>query len=128
MSPKSMGIDPGFGSSALGTVVTQWQDQQIQIVHAEEYQRPDFNEMLEIVYKLNTRHPPVRKIYIDGANPSFINSLKIMLGERSSYEAVPKEHWRYMKVQPVNFARAQGDAGIFQIGPGERIPGHKQEI
>ena len=27
-----------------------------------------------------------------------------MLGERSSYETVKKEHWRYMKVQPVNFA------------------------
>jgi len=68
-----MGIDPGFGSSAFGIVVTQWQDQQIQIVHAEEYERSDFNEMLEMVYKLYTRHhPPVRKIYIDGANPTFI--------------------------------------------------------
>ncbi|MGC2431110.1 MAG: hypothetical protein WA393_08730, partial [Nitrososphaeraceae archaeon] len=33
-----------------------------------------------------------------------IKSLKIMLGERSNYETVKKEHWRYMKVQPVNFA------------------------
>ena len=104
MSPKSMGIDPGFGSSAFGIVVTQWQDQQIQIVHAEEYQRPDFNEMLQTVYKLYIRHHPIKVIYIDGANPSFIKSLKIMLGERSSYETVPKEHWRYMKVMPVNFA------------------------
>ena len=32
------------------------------------------------------------------------SSLKIMLGERSSYEEVPKEHWHYMKVLPVNFA------------------------
>ena len=104
MAPKSMGIDPGFGSSAFGIVVTQWQDQQIQIVHAEEYQRPDFNEMLKTVDKLYTRYRPVKKLYIDGANPSFIKSLKIMFGERSSYEAVAKEHWRYMKVLPVNFA------------------------
>jgi hypothetical protein len=82
----------------------KWQDQQLQIVHAEEYQRPDFNEMLKIVDKLYTRYRPVKKIYVDGANPSFIKSLKIMLGERSSYETVPKEHWRYMRVQPVNFA------------------------
>jgi hypothetical protein len=80
------------------------QDQQIQIVHAEEYQRPDFNEMLQTVYKLYIRHHPIKVIYIDGANLSFIKSLKIMLGERSSYETVPKEHWRYMKVMPVNFA------------------------
>lgn len=36
-----------------------------------------------------------------------------MLGERSNYETVPKGHWRYLKVQPVNFAtrhKTQGDA------------------
>jgi hypothetical protein len=43
---KSMGIDPGFGSSAFGVVVTQFLDGQIPIMYAEEYQRPDFNQML----------------------------------------------------------------------------------
>jgi hypothetical protein len=45
----------------------------------------------------------VQKIYIDGANPSFIKSLKIEWGERSDYENVKKEHRQFMKVQPVNF-------------------------
>jgi hypothetical protein len=40
-SQKSMGIDPAFGSSAFGIVITQRSDNQIQIMHAEEYQRPD---------------------------------------------------------------------------------------
>jgi hypothetical protein len=44
-----MDIDPGFGSSTFGVVVTQFVDGQIQIMHAEEYQRPDFNQMLFIV-------------------------------------------------------------------------------
>jgi hypothetical protein len=35
---KSMGIDPGFGSSAFGVVVTQFVDSQIQLMHAEEYE------------------------------------------------------------------------------------------
>jgi len=52
MCQKSIGIDPAFGSSAFGIVVTQWQDQQIQILHAEEYQRPDFNVMLDVVWSL----------------------------------------------------------------------------
>jgi hypothetical protein len=43
---KSMGIDPAYGSSAFGIVVTQWIDNHIQILHAEEYHRPDYNEML----------------------------------------------------------------------------------
>jgi hypothetical protein len=42
---KSMGIDPAYGSSAFGIVVTQWLDNHIQILHAEEYHRPDYNEM-----------------------------------------------------------------------------------
>ena len=41
---KSMGIDPAYGSSAFGIVGTQWVDNHIQILHAEEYQRPDYKE------------------------------------------------------------------------------------
>jgi hypothetical protein len=37
-----MGIDPAYGSSAFGIVVTQWEDNHIQILHAEEYRRPDY--------------------------------------------------------------------------------------
>ena len=45
----------------------------------------------------------VQKIYIDGANPSFIKSLKIQWGERPDYENVPKEQKQFMRVEPVNF-------------------------
>jgi hypothetical protein len=41
-----MGIDPGWGSSPFGIVITQYVDEHIQILYAEEFQRPDFNEML----------------------------------------------------------------------------------
>ncbi|MFL6385225.1 MAG: hypothetical protein ACJ712_09685, partial [Nitrososphaeraceae archaeon] len=57
-------------------VVTQWVDDHIQIMHAEEYHRPDYNEMLSVVYRLMTKYN-VDKVYIDGANPSFIKSLKL---------------------------------------------------
>jgi Terminase RNaseH-like domain len=102
MSPKSMGIDPAYGSSSFGIVVTQFVDGQVQIVHAEEYKRPDFNEMLEKAWNLIVKYT-VQKIYIDGANPSFIKSLKIQWGERPDYENVPKEQRQFMRVQPVNF-------------------------
>ena len=45
----------------------------------------------------------IQKIYIDGANPSFIKSLKLQWGERSDYENVPKEQRQFMRVEPVNF-------------------------
>ena len=40
MSHKSMGIDPAWGSSAFGIVVTQFVDGICQVLHAEEYKRP----------------------------------------------------------------------------------------
>jgi hypothetical protein len=49
-SSRSMGIDPAYGSSAFGIVVTQWVDNRIQILYAEEYHRPDYNEMLSTAY------------------------------------------------------------------------------
>ena len=82
---KSMGIDPAYGSSAFGIVVTQWVDNHIQILHAEEYQRPDYNEMLSVVYGLMSKYD-VDKVYIDGANPSFIKSLKLQIGEDAEYD------------------------------------------
>jgi hypothetical protein len=108
----SMGIDPAYGSSAFGIVVTQWEDNHIQILHAEEYHRPDYNEMLSIVYKLMTKYK-VDKVYIDGANPSFIKSLKLQIGEEADYDKVVARYkadgfeiedaLKNMKIVPVNF-------------------------
>jgi hypothetical protein len=110
-SQKSMGIDPAFGSSAFGIVITQRADNQIQIMHAEEYQRPDFNEMLDIVWGLLRRFVKIHKIYIDGSNPSFIRALKIRMGEDQEYGEVIKEarsirleYEHDMDVVPVSFA------------------------
>ena len=70
---KSIGIDLGYGSSAFGIVVAQWLDDHIQILPVEEYHRLDYNEMLTLAYGLIPRYQ-VDKVYIDGANPSFISS------------------------------------------------------
>src|SRR5919197_5952933 len=86
---KSMGIDPAYGSSAFGIVVTQWIDNHIQILHADEYHRPDYNEILSVVYGLMSKYQ-VDKVYIDGANPSFIKSLKLQIGENADY--MPEIH------------------------------------
>jgi hypothetical protein len=106
-----MGIDPAWGSSAFGIVVTQWTDGIVEIMHAEEYQRPDYNEMLSLAYGLMSKYQ-VDKIYIDGANPSFIKSLKLQIGEDADYDKVIAryrsdglgDNWgEYMKIVPVNF-------------------------
>ncbi len=109
---RSMGIDPGYGSSAFGVVVTQWVDDHIQILHAEEYNRPDYNEMLSVVYGLISKYQ-IDKVYIDGANPSFIKSLKLQIGEEADYDKVIARYksegfgaenaTKDMTIVPVNF-------------------------
>jgi hypothetical protein len=80
-------------------------------LHAEEYRRPDYNEMLSTVYSLMSKYD-VDKVYIDGANPSFIKSLKLQIGEDPDYDKVIARYrsekmsgnWsKDMKIVPVNF-------------------------
>jgi hypothetical protein len=105
MSGKSIGIDPAYGSSNFGIVGTQGMDQQIQIIYAEEFERPDYNEMLWLIAKLMQQYGYVR-VYIDGANPSFVKSLKRMIGEDEHYEQMERyaKSVNSIKVLPVNFA------------------------
>ena len=110
---RSMGIDPAYGSSAFGIVVTEWADGIIQIMHAEEYDRPDYNEMLSLVYSLMSKYN-IDSVYVDGANSSFIRSLKLKIGEDPEYDKVIARYkaeglgdsWtKDMKVIPVNFGK-----------------------
>jgi hypothetical protein len=89
-SRKSLGIDPRFGSSPFGLVVTEWTDNQIQITFAEEFERPDFNQMINITLTLVSKYGITyyngRRIFVDRVNPSFIRSLKYQLRENADYE------------------------------------------
>jgi hypothetical protein len=108
-SSRSLGIDPAYGSSAFGIVITQWVDGMIQILYADEFQRPDYNAMLDTVYHLMTKYN-VDLTYIDGANPFFIRSLKLQIGEKADYleelDRARREGFKphdIMKILPVNF-------------------------
>jgi hypothetical protein len=116
---KSIGLDPGFGSSPFGVVITEWVKNQIQILHAEEYERPEFNDMINTTIMLMNQfdikpRDYSSRIYVDGANPEFIRSLKHQLGERPDYEDEIKFYqanspgidWSLnMTVIPVYFAK-----------------------
>ena len=45
----SIGIDPSFGSSKFGIVATRFVDERIEVIEAEEHDRPDFNTMIDRV-------------------------------------------------------------------------------
>jgi hypothetical protein len=141
---KSMGLDPAFGSSAFGVVVTRFVDGKAQILYADQFERPDFNWMIQKVWELYLKYRfdgSTDRIYVDGANPSFIRSLKLALGEREDYEKVieyrktKSKLWQdpqqYMTVIPVNFAKEHKDMiahcrnimsqGLLTIYPKERF-------
>ena len=110
-APASLGIDPAFGSSKFAFVLTQVIDTKIQVVYASEFERPDFNEMINRAINL-VRKYYVQKVYVDASNPAIITSLKQQLGDRVDYDRQLQEikqggYWeykdRYMKVVPVPF-------------------------
>ena len=87
---KSVGLDPGFGSSAFGVCITELVDGVINVLHAEEYPRPDFNQMIETTVRLLEQYDITfdnrSRIFVDGANPSFIRALKERLEEDPNFE------------------------------------------
>jgi hypothetical protein len=120
---KSVGLDPGFGSSNFGVCITELVDGMINIVHAEEYQRPDFNAMIATTVKLLDQYDITfdnhSRVFVDGANPSFIRALKDRVDEDPAYEQ-QIQHWKssngaavvtldwlqqYMFVLPVAFSK-----------------------
>jgi hypothetical protein len=84
---KSVGLDPGFGSSNFGVCITELVNGVVSVLHAEEYARPDFNQMIRTTVKLieeyDIRFNNASRIFVDGANPSFISTLKQAVNEDS---------------------------------------------
>jgi hypothetical protein len=67
--------------------------------------------MLSVVYGLMSKYN-IDSVYVDGANPSFIKSLKLQIGEEPDYDKVIARYrseglgdsWtKDMKIIPVNF-------------------------
>lgn len=73
---KSFGVDAGFGSSKFAIVVTQFVDDKIQVIFAEEYERPNFQAMINRIWEIKQKCGYVSNIYVDAANPEIWESLK----------------------------------------------------
>jgi len=82
---KSMGIDAGFGSSKFGIVVTQLTWGHAEVVFADEYERPNFGDMIQKIITIRQNYG-VDKLFVDAANPEIIRSLKRAFNEPENYE------------------------------------------
>ena len=82
-------VQPGFGSSNFGVCITELVDGMVNVLHAEEYHRPDFNETIKTTVRLrdkyNIRFDNSCRIFVDAANPSFISTLKQAVNEDPDY-------------------------------------------
>ena len=109
---QSPSFEREYNLKYLGRIGNVFHTKDIEVYFsAEEYHRPDYNEMLSLAYGLISKYQ-VDKVYIDGANPSFIRSLKLQIGEDADYDKVIARYrseglgnnWgEYMKIVPVNF-------------------------
>jgi hypothetical protein len=105
-------LDPGCGASPFCIFITQWQDNEIRVLYADDFDKADYAQMLTKVYSLMSKYD-VDSVYVDGSAVSFIRSLKIQIGEEADYEqAIARyksegyqgDSWHQnMKVIPVNF-------------------------
>jgi hypothetical protein len=113
----SIGIDPSFGSSKFAIVTTRFVNERIEVIEAEEYERPDFNDMINRVWQIIQQHKIEDSnltIYVDAANPEIWSSLKRMLNETHAEQYVFDKLAYYkknnlnpancMKVIPVPFS------------------------
>lgn len=125
-----LGIDPGFGTSKFALVVTGIAEGRIRVMYAEEYERPDFQEMLalgeQLIYRYN-----VEKAYVDGSNPEFIRALKQKFGEDPDYLDPEKKKksgwWRVVPVQYSTEERALSTRAIDLVTKGWVIV-HKEQF
>ena len=122
---RSMGIDPGFGSSDFAIVITQGRNGKIEVIHVASYgDRPRPEVMVDIIASLRQRLR-VQSIFVDASAAGFITSLKYRLGDSdyNSYESQNKKikdnvveqlddpviYGRRHSVKPVNFGTLHRD-------------------
>jgi hypothetical protein len=116
-----MGLDPGYGSSPFAIVITQFRDGYIEVLYAEEYDRPLQNEIIELVIRLNNKHH-IGRILVDASNAGFLSSLKQQIGDydyksyvqndrviTNIYDSRLRQCSSNIKVLPVNFGTIHGE-------------------
>jgi hypothetical protein len=109
----SIGIDPSFGSSSFGIVVTRFVNKKIQVVIAEEHTRTQFSSMIDRIWQIKKQFG-FTAIYVDAANLSIWQDLKREFGERydskyvfSTLAEYEKNNWdinSIMRIIPVPFS------------------------
>jgi hypothetical protein len=93
INPSSMryiGIDP---KTNFAITVTQWNNDAIEVLYSEEFQKPDYLSNLETVSEIVKRYSPC-KLYVDGSSDDLVRSIKAdpLIKDRIDYHNVIHEY------------------------------------
>lgn len=109
--PKSMGVDPAFGSESMFAIcVTQLRNGIIEVIHAEEFQGFDHEQMCKMIINMMHRLN-ITKVYVDMQMQSVSDKLKQMQSDEvnpdEGKKSIPLNDIRFKpyKINPISFGR-----------------------
>jgi hypothetical protein len=103
---KSVGIDPGFSSSATGIVVLEHikDEDKIRVIESHLIEKGDPNQIVELCWSIWKKHGFMNTLFfIDGSNRAMVNLLKIRWDEPLTWETT-QSFGPNTKIRPVNFS------------------------
>ena len=106
---KSVGIDPGFSSSATGIVVLEHIKpdnikDKIRVIETYNIEKGDPNQIVNLCWDIYKRNNWMNTyFFIDGSNRAMVNLLKIRWQESLSWEST-QTFGNNIRIRPVNFS------------------------
>src|SRR4029078_92420 len=103
---KSIGIDPGFSSSATGIVVLEHikDEDKIRVIESYLIEKGDPNQIVNLCWSIWKKHGFMNNLFfIDGSNRAMVNLLKIKCDEPLTWET-SQSFGPNTKIRPVNFS------------------------
>jgi hypothetical protein len=100
----SVGLDPAFGSSRFGVVVTRFANNRIEVLEADEYERADIQDMIDIVWQLKQKYGSLSAIYTDASMSVVWQPLKKLFNEMTNEKYV-FDRIRYCETHNIPISR-----------------------
>jgi hypothetical protein len=103
---KSVGLDPGFSSSATGIVVLEHikDEDKIRVIESHLIEKGDPNQIVNLCWSIWKKHGFMNTLFfIDGSNRAMVNLLKIKWDEPLTWET-SQTFGPNTKIRPVNFS------------------------
>ena len=102
-----MGIDPSFGSSSFGIVATRFENERIEVVIAEQHERPQFESMINRIFEIRNQIGNISAIYVDSGNSEVWSSLKREFNEdyRDKYVFDRLAYYKKNNLNPANYMK-----------------------